>query len=202
MLDPSEIPPGRHAGKIRPGFPVTRCVLVFAFASASGCAVNPALRSIILIDDNEDDLFVLRLVTQRAGLFNPVHTFTKAEDAMAFLTATADNDTPADSALPVACFVDVKMVGFDGFEFIEWVRNHNVFQRMALIVTSSSEDPQDLLSAAKLGAQCYVMKFPSAAVMRDLVQQADAFRLDGNPRAFDLPCNLFLGRKPLPKIEV
>jgi CheY-like chemotaxis protein len=164
--------------------------------------MNPALRSIVLIDDNEDDLFILRLVVQKAGLFNPVHAFTRAEDAMAFLSATADGETPEDSALPLACFVDVKMIGFDGFEFIEWVRNHNVFKRVPLIATSASDDPQDLLAAAKLGAQCYVMKFPAAATMRDLVQQADAFRLDGNTRVFDLPCNLFLGRKSLPKIDV
>ena len=164
--------------------------------------MNPALRPIVLIDDNEDDLFILRLVVQRAGLFNPVHAFTRAEDAMAFLSETADAIKPEDSALPIACFVDMKMFGFDGFEFIEWVRNHAVFKRMPLIATSSSDDPRDFFSAAKLGAQCYVMKFPAAAVMRDLVQQADAYRLDGNARAFDLPCNLFLGRKSLPKIEV
>jgi CheY-like chemotaxis protein len=164
--------------------------------------MNPALRSIVLIDDNEDDLFILRLVVQKAGLFNSVHAFTKAEDAMAFLTATADNVTPEDSALPLACFVDMKMLGFDGFEFIEWVRNHGVFKRMPLIATSSSDDPRDLLAAAKLGAQCYIMKFPAASIMRELVQQADAYRLDGNARAFDLSCNLFLGRSSLPKIEV
>ena len=164
--------------------------------------MNPALRSIVLIDDNEDDLFILRLVVQKAGLGHPVHAFTRAEDATAFLTATADTVKPEDSALPLACFVDMKMFGFDGFELIEWVRNHSVFKRLPLIAMSASDDPQDLLAAAKLGAQCYIMKFPAAAVMRDLVRQADAYRMDGDARAFELPCNLFLGRKSLPKIEV
>ena len=164
--------------------------------------MNPAFRSLVLIDDNEDDLFILRLVVQRAGLFNAVHAFTKAEDAMAFLTATADNETPEDSALPLACFVDVKMDGFDGLEFIEWVRNHNVFARIPLIAMSSSDAPQDLMAAAKLGAQCYIMKFPATAMMRDLVDQAETFRDSGHNRVFDLPCNLFLGRPSLPKIEV
>jgi len=164
--------------------------------------MNPAFRSLVLIDDNEDDLFILRLLVQRAGLFNPVHAFTRAEDAMAFLSATADTESPSDSALPLACFVDVKMLGFDGLEFIEWVRNHSIFERMPLIATSSSDDPQDLLAAAKLGAQCYVMKFPATSVIRELVEQSEDFRENGLVRTFDLPCNLFLGRKSLPKIEV
>jgi CheY-like chemotaxis protein len=162
--------------------------------------VNPALRALVLIDDNEDDLFILRLVVQRAGLFNPMHAFTRAEDAMAFLSAIADAEVPEDSALPLACFVDVRMAGFDGFEFIEWVRNHGVFRRVPLVAVSASDDPNDLVTAAKLGAQCYLTKFPSSSIMRDLVQQADAYRMSGDARAFDLPCNLFLGRKPLPKI--
>jgi CheY-like chemotaxis protein len=164
--------------------------------------MNPAFRSLVLIDDNEDDLFILRLLVQRAGLFNPVHAFTRAEDAMAFLSATVDTESPKDSALPLACFVDVKMLGFDGLEFIEWVRNHSIFERMPLIATSSSDDPQDLLTAAKLGAQCYVTKFPGTAIIRDLVEQAEVFHNNGHVRTFDLPCNLFLGRKPLPRLAL
>src|SRR3954469_21469149 len=120
--------------------------------------MNSSLRAIVLIDDHEDDLFILRMVAQKAGLSNPVHAFSKAEDAMAFLSATADAEKPEDSALPLACLVDMKMIGFSGFEFIEWVRNHPVFKRVPLIAISASDDPNDLQAAAKLGAQCYLIK--------------------------------------------
>ena len=162
--------------------------------------MNPALRSLVLIDDNEDDLCILRLLVQRAGLTNPVHAFAQAENAMAFLSTMADTQTPEHSVLPLACFVDVKMAGFDGFEFIEWVRNHAVFRRVPLIALTASDAPDDLTTAARLGAQCYVVKFPPAAVVRELAQQAGAFHLDGNAHAFDFPGNLFLGRPSLPRV--
>lgn len=164
--------------------------------------MNPSLRAIVLLDDSEDDLSILRLVVQKAGLLNPIHAFTRAEDATAFLSATADSVKPEDSALPLACFVDMRMLGFDGFEFIEWVRNHAVFKRMPLIATSASDDANALLTAAKLGAQCYLLKFPTAGMMRELALRANAFHGDGNPHAFDLPGNLFLGRASLPRIDV
>lgn len=160
------------------------------------------LRSLVIIDDNEGDISILRVVIEKAGVQNPVRGFGRAEDAMAFLSNAATDESSRNQALPLACLVDVKMTGFDGFEFIEWVRNHRVFDRMALLVVSCSDDPCDLSAAAKRGAQCYVAKYPTATAVRALVQGAEQFSAMGTGReAFAFWCILFLGRKPLLAIE-
>lgn len=162
--------------------------------------MDSSLRPLVIIDDNEDDLFILQVVLQKAGILHPVRPFGRAEDAVAFLSTLGGDD--AKEMLPLACFVDVRMTGFNGFEFIEWVRNHHVFDPVPLIVTSSSEHPNDLQRAATLGAQCYVLKYPAAAAMRELIRESETYRVaDGTRTVFTSPVNLFLGRDPLPKVQ-
>lgn len=160
-----------------------------------------SLRSLVIVDDHEDDALVMRFLLERAGVSHPVHCLTHAEDAVAFLANLADHRQPDDSPVPLACFVDVNMAGFDGIELIEWVRNHGVFDRMALVALSASEDPRDLATTARLGAQCYVAKFPTADVVREILQAAEEFGATGSAASFGFPANLFRGRSALPQVK-
>lgn len=76
------------------------------------------LRSIILVDDNETTSFLNNRLLSRLDVAEKVHTFRKAEQAFQFLWGD-DSELEESDATPALVFVDLKMPGMDGFEFLK-----------------------------------------------------------------------------------
>ena len=47
-----------------------------------------------------------------------------------------------------------------------------VFDRTTVVMLSSSDDPRDLRTAAKRGAQCYLLKHPSPTTLAEVIATA------------------------------
>ena len=73
------------------------------------------LNHIVLVDDNETTSFLNNRLLSRLGVARQVSTFMRADEALA--TLWGDSATPAD--VPDLLFVDLKMPGLSGFDFLE-----------------------------------------------------------------------------------
>jgi len=74
------------------------------------------LNHIVLVDDNETTSFLNNRLLGRLALAKKVSTFTRAEEASRFLwEEAAPTSTPAADLV----FVDLKMPGMSGFDFLE-----------------------------------------------------------------------------------
>ena len=71
------------------------------------------LRSIVLIDDNETTSFLNNRLLSRLDVAETIHIFTQAEPAYEFLWGEK-----CAGDYPELVFVDLKMPGIDGFEFL------------------------------------------------------------------------------------
>lgn len=126
---------------------------------------------ILLVDDNVDDLFVLRQRVQRSGLPNPVVSFKDGEEAMAHLQrAITDKSRP----LPAILFLDVRMPRCGGFEVLKWVRSQPALTGMEVVVVSSSSLPEDGARALQLGATRFLPKFPAPEIIAEIVVAAES----------------------------
>ncbi len=94
--------------------------------------------------------------------------------------------------LPLACFLDVRMPGMNGFDVLRWIRCQHALDDMAVVMLSSSDEPRDLNEANHFGAQCYLSKFPNAAQVVEIVREAERAAEASVANAFKLPCNLLL----------
>jgi CheY-like chemotaxis protein len=147
-------------------------------------------RSIILaVDDDEDDIDLMRLLFRKAGVSHPVEVYRQGEQLMAALSAKS-----VEAVIPLLCFLDVKMPSINGHELLRWIRQQPQFDRVAVVMLSSSEHPEDVRQAAEGGAQCYLAKYPHPAVLRGVLEEAE--RMSGNGAVskewFELPANLLL----------
>jgi CheY-like chemotaxis protein len=162
----------------------------------SFATLNPTNeRPVLVIDDDPDDLaltvMLLRKVAHPSGLV----TLTDGEAAVDFLTGVA----PGSESFPLAIVLDVKMPGMSGLDLLEWVREHRVFDRVPVAMWSSSDDMRDVERAARLGAQCYLGKYPPVPAVEELFVAIRAWRGIGKgDRFFRVHGNLFLGRDALP----
>ena len=146
---------------------------------------------IIAVDDDEDDIDLMRLLFRKAGVSQPIQVFRRGEELVAALLQQLAKSVK--DALPFLCFLDVKMPSMSGHDLLQWIRKERRLDSMSVVMLSSSEHPIDVKQAAEGGAQCYLAKYPQPAVLRRVVQEAERLSMNGAATEwFGLPANLLL----------
>jgi CheY-like chemotaxis protein len=151
-------------------------------------STSPALPPVLIVDDSDDELFHFKHMLRKAGVMNPCHAVIGAESLFVLLSSSLEPGRGSER--PLACFVDLEMAGVDGFEVLRWIRGQSAFDSLPVIMLSVSGDVRDIRKSAKLGAQCYLTKYPATGVLADLASDAGSFA--GSPEAFDKPYNQLL----------
>jgi CheY-like chemotaxis protein len=149
-------------------------------------------RSVIVsVDDDEDDIDLMRLLFRKAGIAHPVQVYQRSDEMISALSAFLKKSVKA--ALPLLCFLDIRMPGMGGHEILQWIRRHPQLDSVSVVMLSASDHPDDVKRAAEGGAQCYLAKYPQPAVLRRVVEEAERVAENGAAREwFGLPANLLL----------
>ena len=150
-------------------------------------------RSVILaVDDDEDDIDLMRLLFRKAGVTHPIEVYRQGEQLMDALSALMAKSV--ETMMPLLCFLDVKMPSISGHELLRWIRQQPRLDRVAVVMLSSSEHPEDVRRAAEGGAQCYLAKYPHPAVLKGVLEEAQRMSNNGAvcKEWFGLPANLLL----------
>jgi CheY-like chemotaxis protein len=130
---------------------------------------SPSLFPVMVVDDNVDDLFVLRQRLLRGGVENPILAFEDGEEAMAYLKrAMADPSVPLSRMM----FLDLRMPRCGGFEVLKWVRAQPPLAEMRVVIVSTSSLPEDSARALQLGAMQFLQKYPSPETLAEIVKIA------------------------------
>ncbi|MBC6697629.1 response regulator [Hymenobacter puniceus] len=108
------------------------------------------LRSVVLIDDNETTIFLNNRLLNRLEVADNILTFARAEQAFQALWGQETTGAPAHDT-PDLVFVDLKMPGMDGFEFLQRFNElpESVRQRTVLTVLTTSMHAADTARVAQ-----------------------------------------------------
>ena len=109
--------------------------------------------SILIVDDSQDDRYLLKRQLKGTGLDIKVFEHKHGEDALNFFIAYDQNkrDYPDDFP-PMIVFLDINMPIVDGFEFLEKFgpirKQHNIQSSFIMMFTSSGrkEDKEKAFS--------------------------------------------------------
>ena len=126
---------------------------------------------ILLVEDNEDDVFFFRRALKAAGINNPMFVADDGQMAVDYLEGVdrfADrNSYPS----PTAIFLDLKLPIKSGFAVLHWVRQHPSLFTVPVVILSSSNEPTDKQEAFRLGATAYQVKPPTPASFLGLAKE-------------------------------
>jgi CheY-like chemotaxis protein len=149
----------------------------------------PPLPVIVLVEDREEDIILFKRLLEKCPVRHSLLPFRDAMEAIKYLGRVASGRVDR----PLACFLDITMPGYDGFEVLDAVRASEDLDRVAAIVFSTSDDRRDVLKSAAKGAQCYLVKYPTAAMLSSVLKAAKVFsahRTSGEEDGFALRANL------------
>ena len=118
----------------------------------------PEVAVVLVVEDREDDVVVLRTAFRAAGVLNPVVWVRSGDEAITYMRGVGPYMNRSEFPLPRLILLDLKMSGLDGFDVISYVRSRLEFASIAIIVLTSSTDMKDVQRAYDLGASSFIVR--------------------------------------------
>ena len=128
-------------------------------------------RTILLVEDDRDDVFIFTRALQSANVGNPVVVVTNGQEAVDYLTHQGKYADEEMYPLPFVIFLDLKLPYLDGFEVLSWIRKQPSLESIVVVVLTGSDESRDHQKAYTLGARSYLVKPPQA---KDISQFMDS----------------------------
>ena len=113
--------------------------------------------TILLAEDNADDVLLMKLAFKKAGLNNPIHVVTSGMDAIEYLKGAVDAKSTGCPA-PLLISLDIDMPLANGFEVLNWIRSQPRLDEVPVVVVSQTPHGKQANRAVQLGARSYLVK--------------------------------------------
>ncbi len=126
----------------------------------------------ILVDDDPDELYLVEHLVRKTGTPHPVVAALGGSDAISRLRKSCLAGGGRRGDKPLVVFLDVNMPLVGGFDVLRWIRRERALRRVKVIMLSTSDDREDTVRARRLGADAYLIKFPSPAIMAGALREA------------------------------
>ena len=110
---------------------------------------------VLLVEDNPDDVELMRIGFRRAKFAVNLHHVGNGEECMAFLRREAPyTDVPR----PDLVLLDLNMPRMDGREVLAEIDKDEALSHIPVVVLTSSDADSDVLTSYRLSCSSYIVK--------------------------------------------
>jgi CheY-like chemotaxis protein len=138
--------------------------------------------AILLVEDDANDVILIRRAFAKAEIKNPVYTVEDGDAAVAYLAGEGAYADRNDHPLPGVVLLDLKLPRRSGLEVLEWVRQSPTLRRLPIVVLTSSRESADVNRAYDLGANSYLVKPVGFDALTDLVRILQGYWVEWNEK--------------------
>ncbi len=110
---------------------------------------------ILLVDDNEGDIFLTREALEEAKIVNRISVAYDGMEAIRFLKKTPPF---TDGETPDLILLDINLPKMDGKEVLGIIKNDPDLKRIPVIMLTTSSSEKDILTSYDNHANCYITK--------------------------------------------
>ena len=115
-------------------------------------------RSILLVEDNPDDVKLTLHALKKCNIANKVVVTCDGVDALDYLFGAGAYAGRDVSDQPAVILLDLKLPKIDGLEVLRRMRADSRTRRLPVVVLTSSREEQDIVASYDLGANSYIRK--------------------------------------------
>lgn len=144
--------------------------------------MNSASAPILLVEDDPNDVFLVRRAFRKAGLPEPFHVVRDGDEAVRYLEGHGAYADRSHFPLPGLMLLDLKLPRRSGLEVLAWLREHPSLGRLPVVVLTSSREPSDVNRAYDLHVNSYLVKPGDFDSLREMVRALDLYWLQLNER--------------------
>ncbi len=122
--------------------------------------MESSFRSILLVDDDPNDVTLMKSALEEVHFGNPIIVAEDGEEALDYLFHRGRFADINDN-LPVFILLDIKMPKLDGIDVLGLIRDEPSFDKVPVIMMTSSRDTSDL-------EECYKYGVPGTGIVKPI----------------------------------
>ena len=144
--------------------------------------------TILLVEDNPDDVDLTQRAFQRAGVTRPLEVVEDGMDALDYLFGRGAFSHRLHEPLPALVLLDLKLPRLGGHEVLRQIRADPRTRFLPVVILTSSDEEKDLVESYSHGCNSYVRKPVSYNEFVEAARQLGVYWLE-------------LNRSPLPGVS-
>lgn len=117
--------------------------------------INSEPIEILLVEDNEDDVFFILQVFKKAKVKNTINVAKDGVEAMEYLRKEGKYEK---SSTPDIILLDLNLPKKDGHEVLAEVKDDSILKRIPVIILTTSKSDEDILKTYNHHANCFISK--------------------------------------------
>ena len=110
---------------------------------------------ILLVEDDPGDVRLTQEALKDSKMRNNLHIVEDGIEALAFLRNEGDY---ADVPKPDIILLDLNLPRKDGREVLQEIKDDEKLKRIPVVILTTSENDEDILTSYNLHANCYITK--------------------------------------------
>ena len=111
----------------------------------------PQALDILLVDDSEDDILLMREALASERVLNIVHSAQSGQQALDYLRQ-------GEVALPALVLLDINMPGMTGFEVLDEMKAEPELASIPVVMLTTSRNEMDVVRSYSGGACSFITK--------------------------------------------
>lgn len=150
------------------------------------------MRSILQVEDDPNDVFLLQHAMTKAGVVNPVQVVTDGQQAIDYLQGAGKFADREKFPFPCLVLLDLKLPYVMGLEVLKWIREQ--LGALTVLMLTASGEEADIAAAYHLGANGFLVKPSEASKLHEMAKAIKDFWLTHNTLPSESPPRMPSGR--------
>jgi CheY-like chemotaxis protein len=137
------------------------------------------MKTILQVEDDPNDVFLLQHAMTKAGVTNPIQVATDGQQAIDYLKGVGKFANREKFPMPCLVLLDLKLPHVMGLNVLKWIRQQPGAALVVVMLTASGEDA-DIADAYRLGANGFLVKPTQASKLVEMAKAIKDFWLTHN----------------------
>ena len=131
--------------------------------------IGEMIDSILLVDDDPITNFLNENLLSEMNVAREVHTTTDGQEALDFIKQNWKEERTGANRLQRLVLLDLNMPIMSGFEFMDELNKMNQFDKVTIVLLTTSSNRKDIEKVGNYAVHDYVLKPLSTAKINKIV---------------------------------